>query len=58
MKLTFPYLKPRKESYILIYSNVSTAKANIKQIAINVHFRNTGSTINGMKRNLKSSKKL
>ena len=29
IKLTFLGLKPRKKNYVLIYSNISIAKANI-----------------------------
>jgi len=34
LKLTLLNLKPRKENHALIYSNVLTAKVNIKLIAI------------------------
>jgi len=51
-------LKPRKKSYVLTHLNVSTAKTNIKLIAMTVYSENIGSTNNGTRRKPKSSEKL
>ena len=45
-------------NYVLIHSNISTAKTNIKQIVITVLSGNTGSIGNSIIKNHKSSKKL
>ena len=57
-KLTHQSSKLQKELYTLITSSVSIAKKITKQVVPHVHSKSIASTMNGITRNHKSSKKL